>query len=92
VHAYKGVCVHPGCTTNAQNWGLCGKHGGDPRAVCVHPGCTTKAKAHGLCYKPGELGVRPEPDCTPKVQAKGWCSKHDKVKVHNPLAAILGKQ
>jgi hypothetical protein len=77
-HGANGLCTVPGCATNAQQRGLCSKHGGGPMTVCVHPGCTTKAQARGFCWKHGggSQAVCVHPGCTINAARRGLCVKH----------------
>lgn len=49
--AIKPICKHEGCTTFANRWGYCGKHGGNYQ--CKVEGCKKNAKESGLCKAHG---------------------------------------
>ena len=71
-------CSVEGCTTLAQRWGLCGKHGGFPR--CSRKRCDKQAQRGGLCIAHGGVGSSKKPcsveGCTTLANRWGLCSKH----------------
>merc|ERR1712194_624628 len=73
------VCSEDGCTKNAQEGGVCIKHGAKvkQRKVCSEEDCTNGAQKGGVCYKHGAKVKRcSHYDCTKQVQQGGVCIEH----------------
>ena len=74
------TCAHNGCTSKADQRGLCVKHGG--RGKCLTPGCTTNAVGRrGLCTRHGGNGTCSSKGCSSNVYSRGLCKKHGGLKM-----------
>ena len=73
----KKPCSVEGCTTLANRWGLCGKHGGSAR--CSEEGCDKLAKKGGLCIAHGGVSSKKPcsvEGCTTLAHRWGLCVNH----------------
>jgi len=65
-------------TNDAQNGGVCIKHGAKKRRkICTHEGCTKLSQNGGVCAKHGAvLKTCKHEGCTNQRKQRGFCTRH----------------
>ena len=65
-------------TNDAQNGGVCIKHGAKKRRkICTHEGCTKLSQNGGVCAKHGAVLKTCKHDgCTNQRKQRGFCTRH----------------